>query len=211
MSNQLSDRLCPGLSPCPVLTARLATITTSRIRNLGQDLLGREPTPSQAPLQIHQSFPTDVAFHASLRTMSSSPDHVPLASSLTRLRLSACLCHSPSISQSGIFHRLQLHLQHYSLVEDQSTPRPVDFKFSLVYRLESTLHHCMSKNAPLRHAPCVSTPTEYGHHQPSRFYVVVADSHRLLYPSDCTCANMCLAHRPHYHALSDTLCMHDPS
>jgi hypothetical protein len=37
MSNQLSDRLRPGLSLCPVLTARLAAITTSSIRNLGED------------------------------------------------------------------------------------------------------------------------------------------------------------------------------
>jgi hypothetical protein len=47
MSNQLSDRLCYGLSLCPVLTAHLAAITASSIRNLGQDLLGRVPTPSQ--------------------------------------------------------------------------------------------------------------------------------------------------------------------
>jgi hypothetical protein len=71
------------------------------------------------------------------------------------------------------------------LVEDQSTPRPVDFKLPCVHHLESTPRHCMSKHAPLRHTPRVSTPTEFGQHQPLRSYVVVTDLHRLLYPSDC--------------------------
>jgi hypothetical protein len=57
---------------------------------------------------------------------------VLLAFLLTRLRLSACLRRSPSISRVESFARLQLHLQHDSLVEDQSTPRPVDFKVSCV-------------------------------------------------------------------------------
>jgi hypothetical protein len=52
MSNQLSDRACPDLSLCPVLIAHLAAIPAPSIHNLGQDLLGREPTSSQAPLQI---------------------------------------------------------------------------------------------------------------------------------------------------------------
>jgi hypothetical protein len=52
MSNQLSDRLCPGMLLCPVLTTRLAAITASRIRNLGQDPPGSSPTPSQALLHI---------------------------------------------------------------------------------------------------------------------------------------------------------------
>jgi hypothetical protein len=64
MSNQLSDRMCPGLSLCPMLTACLIVITVSNIHNLGQDLLGRVPTPSRAPMQ---SYPTDAEFHASLR------------------------------------------------------------------------------------------------------------------------------------------------
>jgi hypothetical protein len=51
MSNQLSDHMCPGLSPCPMLTARLIANTTSSIHSLGQDLLGHKPTPSHALLQ----------------------------------------------------------------------------------------------------------------------------------------------------------------
>jgi hypothetical protein len=54
------------MSLCPVLTARLASIIAPRIRNLGQDLLGCEPTQSQAPLQIHQSYLTNAESHASL-------------------------------------------------------------------------------------------------------------------------------------------------
>ena len=56
-SDHTSNHLCPGLSLCHVLTAHLAAITAPSIRNLGQDLLGRVPTPSQAPLQTHQSIP----------------------------------------------------------------------------------------------------------------------------------------------------------
>ena len=72
-SDHTSNHLCPGLSLCPVLAARLAAITASSIRNLDQDLLGRAPTPSQTPLQIHQSYPTDAEFHASLRTTELQP------------------------------------------------------------------------------------------------------------------------------------------
>jgi hypothetical protein len=83
---------------------------------------------------------------------------VLLAFPLTRLRLSASLRRSPSINRVESFAGLQLHLQHDSLVDDQSTPRLVDFKLPCVHRLESTTRHCMSKHAPLRHAPRVSTP-----------------------------------------------------
>ena len=120
----------------------IAAITAPSIRNLGQDLLGRVPTSSQAPLQIHQSYPTDAEFHASSGPMSSSPDHVLLAFPLTRLRFSGSLHRSPSISRVESSVRLQLHLQHDSMVDDQSTPRPADFKLSCVHILESTPRHC---------------------------------------------------------------------
>jgi hypothetical protein len=57
---------------------------------------------------------------------------VLLAFPVTRLRLSACLHHSPCIKRVESSVRLQLYLQHDSLVDDQSTPRPDDFKFSCV-------------------------------------------------------------------------------
>jgi hypothetical protein len=62
-----------------------------------------------------------------------------LAFSLTRLRLSVSLRRSPSISWVESFVKLQIHLQHDSLVDDQSTQRPVDIKIPRVHRLESTL------------------------------------------------------------------------
>jgi hypothetical protein len=57
---------------------------------------------------------------------------VLLAFPLTRLRLSASLRRSPSISRVESSAGLQLHLQHDSLVDDQSIPRPVDFKVSCI-------------------------------------------------------------------------------
>ena len=56
-SYHMSNHLCTGMSLCPVLTAHLAAITAPSIHNLGQDLLGRAPTPSQAPLQNTISHP----------------------------------------------------------------------------------------------------------------------------------------------------------
>jgi hypothetical protein len=76
--------------------------------------------------------PTDAEFHASLRPCAPVRANVLLAFPLTRLRLSACLRRSPSISRVKSSVRLQLRLQHDSLVEDQSTPCPVDFKVSCV-------------------------------------------------------------------------------
>jgi hypothetical protein len=118
----------------------------------------RTHTISGPTADNHQSYPTDAEFHASFRPCIPVRANVLLAFPLTRLRLSVHLRHSPSISRVESFVRLQLHLQHDSLVEDQSTPRLVDFKLPCVDRLESTLRHCMLKRAPLRHAPRVSTP-----------------------------------------------------
>jgi hypothetical protein len=118
----------------------------------------RTHTISGPTADNHQSYPTDAEFHASFRPCIPVRANVLLAFPLTRLRLSVHLRRSPSISRVESFVRLQLHLQHDSLVEDQSTPRPVDFKLPCVDRLESTLRHCMLKRAPLRHAPRVSTP-----------------------------------------------------
>jgi hypothetical protein len=60
---------------------------------------------------------------------------VSLAFPLTRLRLSTCLRRSLSITRVESSARLQLHLQHDSLVDDQSTMHPADFKFSCVHVL----------------------------------------------------------------------------
>ena len=99
-SYHTSNHLCPGLSLCPVLTARLVAITAPSIRNLGQRSTGSLTHTTSGPTaDNHQSYPTDAEFHASLQTLSSSPDHVPLAFPLTRLRLSACLRRIPSISR----------------------------------------------------------------------------------------------------------------
>ena len=56
--------------------------------------------------------------------LTSSPNHVLLAFPLTRLRFSGSLLRSPSISPSGIFRRLQLHLQH-NFMDDHSTRAPL--------------------------------------------------------------------------------------
>ena len=125
LSDHTSNHLCPGLSLCPVLVARLAAITAPSIRNLGQDLQGRAPTPSQAPLQNTISHPRPMPSSTHLSgPQCTSPNHVLLAFPLTRLRFSGSLHHSPSISPSGVFRRLQLHLQHDSM-DDQSTRVPL--------------------------------------------------------------------------------------
>jgi hypothetical protein len=112
-----------------VLTACLAAFTASSIRNLGQDLL----VANSLHLRPHcRQTSTDAEFHASLRPCIPVRANVLLAFPQTRLRLSACLRRSPSISRVESSARLQLHLQHDSLVEDQSTPCPVDFKVSCV-------------------------------------------------------------------------------
>jgi hypothetical protein len=73
MSNQLSDRSQPDLSLCPVLTAHLAVITMSSIRNLGQDILGRARTPPQAPQQITISHTDRCRVPRILQTLCTSP------------------------------------------------------------------------------------------------------------------------------------------
>ncbi|PNT64825.1 hypothetical protein BRADI_4g33532v3 [Brachypodium distachyon] len=77
---QLYDCICPGLLPCPVLIAHLAAITASSIRNLGQDLLGSTPTPSQAPLRHvlpRHRIRTPSALTLLRRCCRSSPSSVP--------------------------------------------------------------------------------------------------------------------------------------
>jgi hypothetical protein len=92
----------------------------------------RTHTISSPTADNHQSYPTDAEFHASLEPWYPVQANVLLAFPLTRLRLSACLHRSPSISRVESSVRLQLHLQHDSLVEDQSTLCPVDFMVSCV-------------------------------------------------------------------------------
>ena len=113
----LACRCVPCLPHTSPLSPRRASAILAKISWVA-------PTPSQAPLQIHQSYPTDAEFHASLEPLCTSPNHVLLAFPLTRLRFSGTLHRSPSISPSVIFRRLQLHLQHDSM-DDQSTRTPL--------------------------------------------------------------------------------------
>ena len=99
-------------------------------------LKGREPTPLNPTAEYHRPSPTDDEFHASIRPLGSSPNYVSLAFSclLNRLRLSVDLRRSPSI---------QLHLQHDSMVDDQSTPAPHRLQAPCIHRLESTPRHSL--------------------------------------------------------------------
>ena len=97
----------------PVLTACLAAITASSLRCPGRVSRVAKPHHSTPTAGYHRSSPTDDEFHASIRPLGSSPNCMSLAFfPLNRLRFSGSLHHSPSI---------QLHLQHDSMVDDQST------------------------------------------------------------------------------------------
>ena len=162
------DHQSPGPSPCPVRTARLATITASSLRCPGRVSRVVKPHHSTPTVEYHRSSPTDDEFHASIRPLSSSPNCVPLAFfPLNGLRFSGSLHRSPSI---------QLHLQHDSMVDDQSTRVPRRLQAHMCTVLNQPRAIVLSKpHKPSRPAPRVSTPRSRSP-SASRSYVVVADS-----------------------------------
>ena len=134
------DHQSPGPSPCPVHTARLAAITASSLRCPGRVSRVANPHHSTPTAEYHRSSPTDDEFHASIRPLGSSPNYVSLAFSrpLNRLRFSGSLHRSPSI---------QLHLQHDSMVDDQSTPAPHRLQAPCIHHLESIPRHSLVEAA----------------------------------------------------------------
>ena len=146
------DHQSPGPSPCPVHTARLAAITASSLRCPGRVSRVVNPHHSTPTAEYHRSSPTDDEFHASIRPLGSSPNYVSFAFPplLNRLRFPGSLHRSPSI---------QLHLQHDSMVDDQSTLTPRRLQAPCVHHLESTTCHSLVKaTQALGLAPRVSTP-----------------------------------------------------
>jgi hypothetical protein len=75
---------------------------------------------------------------------------------LNRLRFSGSLHRSPSI---------QLHLQHDSMVDDQSTPTPRRLQAPCVHHLESTPRHSLVEATQASGLCHVFPRPEVGHHQ----------------------------------------------
>ena len=144
------DHQSPGPSPCPVRTARLAVITASSLRCPDRVSRVVNPHHSTPTAEYHRSSPTDDEFHASIGPLGSSPNCMSLAlPPLNRLRFSGSLHRSPSI---------QLHLQHDSMVDDQSTLAPRRLQAPCVHHLESTPRHSLVEaTQALGPAPRVST------------------------------------------------------
>ena len=169
------DHQSPGPSPCPVRTARLAAITASSLRCPGRVSRVANPHHSTPTAEYHRSSPTDDEFHASIRPLGSSPNYVSLAfSQLNRLRFSGSLHHSPSI---------QLHLQHDSMVDDQSTPTPRRLQGPMCTVLNQPRAIALSK--PHKHSCLCHVFPRPRSRSPSasRSYVVVAD------PTTVFCTN----------------------
>ena len=179
------DHQSPGPSPCPVHTARLAAITASSLRCPGRVSRVTKPHHSTPTAEYHRSSPTDDEFHASIRPLGSSPNCMSLAFfPLNRLRFSGSLHRSPSI---------QLHLQHDSMVDDQSTLVPRRLQALMCTVLNQPRAIVLSKpHKPSGPAPRVSTPQKSVTISITLLRRLRRSHHRLLYQPTCVDPSDCL-------------------